>query len=76
MGLAKGLIQVYTGDGKGKTTAALGLGLRALGRGLRVVMIQFMKGPRETGELNMGKRLAPDFVIRPMGREGPRPGTR
>lgn len=70
MGLEKGLIQVYTGDGKGKTTAALGLALRALGRGLSVVMIQFLKGDRETGELNMARRLSPNFVIKPMGRNG------
>jgi cob(I)alamin adenosyltransferase len=70
MGLKKGLIQIYTGDGKGKTTAALGLALRALGRGLRVVMIQFLKGDGETGERNMAGRLSPDFVIKPMGRNG------
>ena len=45
-----GLIHIYTGDGKGKTTAALGLILRASGRGLNVVLGQFLKG-RETGEL-------------------------
>ncbi len=45
----KGLIQVYTGDGKGKTTAALGLALRATGQGLRVLFIQFVKG-RISGE--------------------------
>ena len=70
MGLQKGLIQVYTGDGKGKTTAALGLALRAVGRGLRVVMIQFLKGDKETGELNMARNLSPRFVIKPMGRNG------
>ena len=70
MGLQKGLIQVYTGDGKGKTTAALGLALRAVGRGLKVVMIQFLKGNQETGELNIGQRLFPDLVIKPMGRDG------
>jgi cob(I)alamin adenosyltransferase len=70
MGLQKGLIQVYTGDGKGKTTAALGLALRAVGHGLRVVMIQFLKGDRETGELKMARRLSTDFVIKPMGRNG------
>ena len=70
MGLQKGLIQVYTGDGKGKTTAALGLALRALGRGLMVVMIQFLKGGQETGELNMAQRLSPGFIIKPMGRDG------
>ena len=46
-----GLIHIYTGDGKGKTTAALGLILRASGRGLHVVLGQFLKG-RETGELH------------------------
>lgn len=70
MGLQRGLIQVYTGDGKGKTTAALGLAMRAVGRGMKVVMIQFLKGGRETGELNMGRRLSPDFTIKPMGRDG------
>ncbi len=70
MGLQKGLIQVYTGDGKGKTTAALGLALRAVGHGLRVVMIQFLKGDRETGELKVAQRLSTDFVIKPMGRNG------
>ena len=46
-----GLIQVYTGNGKGKTTASLGLALRALGHGWRVKMIQFMKGDPEYGEV-------------------------
>ena len=44
MMLEKGFIHVYTGSGKGKTTAALGLGLRAVGAGYKVHMIQFMKG--------------------------------
>ncbi|MBN1632317.1 MAG: precorrin-6A reductase [Thermoleophilia bacterium] len=47
----RGLLQVYTGDGKGKTTAAVGLALRAHGRGLAVAMIQFVKGGAESGEL-------------------------
>ena len=46
MSLEKGLIHVYTGPGKGKTTAALGLGLRAAGANLNVYMVQFMKGRR------------------------------
>jgi cob(I)alamin adenosyltransferase len=70
MGLEKGFIQVYTGEGKGKTTAALGLALRAVGRGLTVAMIQFLKGDQETGELNMAQRLSPELVIKPMGRDG------
>ena len=60
-----GLVQVYTGDGKGKTTAALGLALRAIGRGLKVVVIEFMKeSPLGTGELEAVKRLSPDLVIK------------
>ena len=47
--MEKGLVQVYTGDAKGKTTAALGLAMRAVGRGLKVIMIQFLKGD-ESGE--------------------------
>ncbi len=49
--LKKGYIQVYTGNGKGKTTAALGLALRAAGRGMKVYIGQFMKG-QEYGELD------------------------
>jgi cob(I)alamin adenosyltransferase len=49
-GLKQGLTQVYTGDGKGKTTAALGLALRASGAGLKVAFIQFMKGDADCGE--------------------------
>ncbi len=49
--MALGLLHVYTGEGKGKTTAALGLGIRAAGTGRRVVFAQFMKGGA-TGELN------------------------
>ncbi len=47
-----GLIIVHTGDGKGKTTAALGLALRAFGAGLRVLVLQFTKGKKKSGELN------------------------
>lgn len=58
---------VHTGDGKGKTTAALGLALRAVGCGMKVMMIQFMKGTWKYGELEAAKRLAPDFTILQMG---------
>jgi len=54
----KGLIMVYTGDGKGKTTAALGLAFRALGCRYRVAMVQFIKGKWKTGEAAMAKELA------------------
>ncbi len=53
-----GLLLVYTGDGKGKTTAALGLALRALGRGLRVAVVQFVKGRWKTGERSFAEGAA------------------
>ena len=64
----KGLIQVYTGDGKGKTTAAFGLAMRAAGRGLSVLIIQFMKGRSECGEIISAKRL-PGIHIEQFGTE-------
>jgi cob(I)alamin adenosyltransferase len=68
--LARGFIQVYTGNGKGKTTAALGLALRAVGRGLRVCMIQFVKGCEPCGEHIAAQRLAPHFRLVQMGHKG------
>ena len=65
----KGLVQVYTGNGKGKTTAALGLALRAAGHRFKVLMIQFLKGGIAYGELQSAKKLAPYLTIVPMGRE-------
>ncbi len=62
-----GLIQVYTGDGKGKTTAAVGLGLRAAGHGFRVFLLQFMKGDPEYGEL-LALRRVPGFEFEQYGR--------
>ena len=64
----KGLIIVHTGDGKGKTTAALGLALRAAGQHLKVLMIQFIKGSWHYGELESANKLQPDFEIIPMGK--------
>ena len=60
--MEQGYVQVYTGDGKGKTTAALGLGLRAVGRGFRVVMFQFLKGT-PSGELESTPLLGGRFTI-------------
>src|SRR4051794_23868193 len=62
-----GLIIVNTGDGKGKTTAALGVAFRALGSGFKVFMVQYIKGKWKTGEKKMADRLAPELEIRPMG---------
>lgn len=56
------MVEVYTGDGKGKTTAAFGLALRALGHGLKVLCIQFMKGDPNYGEVIISKRL-PNFEL-------------
>jgi cob(I)alamin adenosyltransferase len=67
--LSPGLIQVYTGDGKGKTTCALGLAVRAVGQGLKVIMLQFLKG-RETGESRAALLLAPEMTMRFFGRPG------
>jgi cob(I)alamin adenosyltransferase len=65
----RGLIVVYTGPGKGKTTAALGIAFRAVGQGMRVLMVQFIKGSWHYGELDAAKMLGSDRLeILPMGR--------
>jgi cob(I)alamin adenosyltransferase len=65
----KGLLIVYTGPGKGKTTCALGTAFRAVGQGLRVLMVQFIKGSWHYGELDAAKMLGDGKMeIRPMGR--------
>ncbi len=64
--MKKGYVQVYTGDGKGKTTAALGLGLRAAGRGFKVIMFQFLKGAY-SGELDSTPLLGGSFTIIRLG---------
>ncbi|MGB9599352.1 MAG: cob(I)yrinic acid a,c-diamide adenosyltransferase [Myxococcota bacterium] len=66
--LEKGLIQLYTGDGKGKTTAALGLCFRAAGHGFKSYIIQFMKGQIVYGELNSAKFTDGLITIEQMGR--------
>ncbi len=66
----KGLILVHTGDGKGKTTAGLGLALRAWGSGLRVLILQFIKGGWKYGELEAVERIGQldgRIEIRPLG---------
>ena len=67
--MERGLVQVYTGNGKGKTTAALGLALRAAGNRLKVLIVQFMKGTA-SGELEAAQRLSPFLTIIKAGREG------
>ncbi len=64
---AKGLVVVNTGDGKGKTTAALGTAMRAVGHGMRVAFVQFIKAAA-VGEHEAAKRLAPELEIFRMGR--------
>jgi len=68
--MEKGLVQVYTGNGKGKTTAALGIALRAVGHGFKVLVVQFMKGNTEYGELEGARKLYPYLTIKRAGREG------
>lgn len=64
----KGLILINTGPGKGKSTAAMGTALRAVGNGMRVLMLQFLKGSWHYGELDAVKAFGDNFVMRQMGR--------
>jgi cob(I)alamin adenosyltransferase len=64
----KGLILINTGPGKGKTTAALGTALRAVGNGMRVLMLQFLKGSWHYGELDAVQAFGDNFVLKQMGR--------
>jgi cob(I)alamin adenosyltransferase len=64
----KGLIIVNTGAGKGKTTAAMGTGLRAVGCGMKVLMLQFLKGSWHYGELDAVAAFGDKFVMKQMGR--------
>ncbi|MHB8123038.1 MAG: cob(I)yrinic acid a,c-diamide adenosyltransferase [Desulfuromonadaceae bacterium] len=70
MSLDRGCVQVYTGNGKGKTTASLGLALRAVGRGLKVCVFQFIKGGGKYGEHLAAEKLAPLLTIIQTGRPG------
>jgi cob(I)alamin adenosyltransferase len=65
--LEKGILAVITGNGKGKTTSAIGTAVRALGYGHKVIMIQFIKGDWHYGEIDGIKLLAPDFVLERAG---------
>jgi len=64
----RGLILINTGPGKGKTTAAMGTALRAVGNGMRVLMLQFLKGSWHYGELDAVKSFGGSFVMKQMGR--------
>jgi cob(I)alamin adenosyltransferase len=64
----RGLILINTGPGKGKTTAAMGTALRAVGNGMRVLMLQFLKGSWHYGELDAAQAFGGNFVLRQMGR--------
>src|SRR5437773_3831976 len=64
----RGLIIVNTGPGKGKTTAAMGTALRAAGNGMKVLMLQFLKGSWHYGELDAVKVFGDKFIMKQMGR--------
>jgi len=66
-GGGRSLILLYTGDGKGKTTAALGQALRAAGQGLRVCVVQFVKGDTDTGEIAALRSLTPPVEVHVTG---------
>ena len=66
--MQKGLIIVYTGDGKGKTSAALGIALRASGHAMYTCMVQFVKSPTDSGEERAAERLKPQFELITTGR--------
>jgi cob(I)alamin adenosyltransferase len=70
--VGKGYVQVYTGNGKGKTTAALGLAFRAMGCGLKTYIGQFMKG-RKASELNAVKKVSAYITLEQYGRAGFKP---
>ncbi|MFZ5632236.1 MAG: cob(I)yrinic acid a,c-diamide adenosyltransferase [Bacillota bacterium] len=65
----RGCLQVYTGNGKGKTTASLGLAIRAVGHGHKVIVIQFMKGAGNYGELVTAQKYLPNLTIEQYGLE-------
>ena len=58
-----GLLHIYTGEGKGKTTAAIGLAVRAAGNGMKVLFVQFLKGGEESGELKIFKKIQENIEV-------------
>jgi cob(I)alamin adenosyltransferase len=64
----QGLVLINTGPGKGKTTAAMGTALRAVGNGMKVLMLQFLKGSWHYGELDAVKAFGDNFILKQMGR--------
>jgi cob(I)alamin adenosyltransferase len=62
--MRKGLVQVYTGEGKGKTTAAIGQALRARGRGYKVLLVQFLKGKKGSGEISTLEELGVKVICK------------
>jgi cob(I)alamin adenosyltransferase len=64
----KGLLLINTGPGKGKTTAAMGTALRAVGNGMRVLMLQFLKGSWHYGELDAVQAFSANLILKQMGR--------
>lgn len=80
--MKKGLIHIYTGEGKGKTTASVGLAVRAAGQGLKVLMVQFFKSDKDSsGELNIIRERVPEIEMIRMNERHPlfkreeRPGS-
>src|SRR3954452_20863752 len=65
----RGLIIVNTGPGKGKTTAAMGTAFRAVGNGMKALMLQFLKGSWHYGELDAAKSFGDNFVMTQKGRD-------
>jgi cob(I)alamin adenosyltransferase len=71
----RGVIIVNTGPGKGETTAAMGTALRAVGQGMPVLMLQFLKGSWQYGELDAVKSFGDKFIMKPMRRGFVKVGT-